>query len=151
MALVRRRERQQQGAPLARFQDEMGDLFSRFFEDWPLAGLSGTGTSFPALDIAERGDAVVVQAEIPGMNREDLDISVQDNHLTLSGEKKESEEHTEGQYYHSERRYGTFRREIPLPAGVDADKVEATYRDGILTVTLPKSEEAKPRRIEIKS
>lgn len=150
MALVRRRERQQ-GAPLARFQDEMNDLFGRFFEDWPLAGLSRNGSWFPALDIAEREDAVVVKAEIPGMKREDLDISVQDNHLTLSGEKKESEEHTEGEYYHSERRYGTFRREIPLPRGVDADNVEATYQDGVLTVTLPKSEEAKPRKIEIKS
>lgn len=150
MALVRRRN-QQQTAPLTRLQDEVNDLFGRFFDDLPLAGLSRTGAWLPALDVSEREDAVVVQAEIPGMKREDLDISVQDSHLTLSGEKKESEEHKEGEFYHSERRYGTFRREIPLPVGVDADNVEATYRDGVLTVTLPKSEEAKPRRIEIKS
>ncbi|MGC9453615.1 MAG: Hsp20/alpha crystallin family protein [Phycisphaerae bacterium] len=150
MALVRRRN-QQQAAPLARLQDEVNDLFGRFFDDWPLAGLSRAGSWFPALDISEREDSVVVQAEIPGMKRDDIDISVQDNHLTISGEKKESEEHKEGEYYHSERRYGTFRREIPLPAGVDADNVDATYRDGVLTVTLPKSEEAKPRKIEIKS
>ncbi|MFW6065553.1 MAG: Hsp20/alpha crystallin family protein [Planctomycetota bacterium] len=151
MALVRRRNQQQQGAPLARFQDEMNDLFGRFFEDFPLAGLSRTGAWFPPLEISEREDAVVVQAELPGMNREDIDISVQDNHLTLTGEKKETEEQQEGDFYHSERRYGTFRREIPLPAGVDADNVDANYRDGVLTVTLPKSEEAKPRKIEIKS
>jgi HSP20 family protein len=149
MALVRRRDRQ--GAPLTRLQDEMNDLFGRFFEDWPLAGLTRTGSWWPALDISERDDAVVLQAEVPGMKPEDIDISVQNNHLTLSGEKKETDERKEGEFYHSERRYGTFRREIALPSGVDADKVEAKYRDGVLTVTLPKSEEAKPRKIEVKS
>jgi len=148
MDIVRRRKA---GGPLGHLRDEMDDLFGRFFEDWgwPLARAE-RGTWWPATDIAEHADAVVLKAELPGMKSDDIEISVVNNTLTISGEKKESAEEKSENYYHVERRYGTFRREIALPPGVDPDKVEAGYRDGVLTVTIPKTEKAKPKRIEIK-
>ncbi len=148
MAIVRRRS--EGGGPLARLQDEMNDLFGRFFGDWPLTG-PRMGSWWPALDVAEREDAVVVKADLPGMKSDEIDISVHDNMLTISGEKKESKEDKGEEYYHVERSYGSFRRELTLPAGVDAEKVQASYRDGVLTVTLPKTEQAKPKRIQIKA
>ncbi len=133
---------------LARMRDEMDSLFRRFLDDFetPLWG----GSWLPALDVAERDDAFLVKAELPGMKNDDIDISVQGNVLSISGEKKESAEEKDKNYYHVERRFGSFRRDVTLPAGVDANKIEADYRDGVLTVVLPKSESAKPRRIKIK-
>ena len=151
MAIVRR-TREGTG-PLTRFRGEMDDLFGRFFGDlgeWPLTSPRG-GMWWPAIDIAERDDAVVLKVEIPGMKSDEIDISVQGNTLTISGDKKESTEEKEENRYHIERRYGTFRRDILLPSGVDANKVEATYKDGILTVTLPKTEESKPQKITVKT
>ena len=152
MDLVRR-NRSERGRPLARVRDEMGDLFGRFLEDWGDWSFAppARGTWWPALDVGEHDEAVVVKAELPGMQPKDIDISVRGNTLTISGEKAESREEKDEAYYHAERRYGTFRREIGLPAGVDADKVEANYKDGVLTVTMPKSEEAKPKRVTVKS
>jgi HSP20 family protein len=148
MAIVRRRGGP--GGPLWRLRDEMNDLFGRFFEDWPLAG-TRQETWWPVLDIAEHEDAVVVNAELPGLKSDEIDISVQNNVLTISGQKKESKEEKGEEYYHVERRFGSFRRDVTLPASVDADKVEASYRDGVLTITLPKTEQAKPKRIEVKT
>ncbi|KPK78878.1 MAG: hypothetical protein AMJ81_14660 [Phycisphaerae bacterium SM23_33] len=148
MAIVRRRGGS--GGPLYRLRDEMNDLFGRFFEDWPLAG-TRQETWWPALDIVEHDDAVVVKADLPGLKTEDIDISVQNNVLTISGEKKESKEEKGESYYHVERRFGSFHRDMTLPAGVDADKVQASYHDGVLTITLPKTEQAKPKRIQVKT
>ena len=147
MDTVRRRR----GGPLGRLRDEADDLFGRLFDDWgwPLAR-SERGAWWPALDIAEHEDVIVVKAELPGMTGDDIEISVTNNVLSISGEKKELTEEKEENYYHVERRYGQFRRDVNLPTDVDAEKVEATYRDGVLTVKVPKSEKAKPRRIEIK-
>jgi HSP20 family protein len=127
----------------------MNDLFGRFFGDWGMAPLSGTGTWFPALDLAEKDDAFVVKAELPGIKPDEIDISVQGNTLTLSSEKTESSEDSGENYYHTERRYGAFRRDVTLPAEVNAEKIEASHRDGVLTITLPKSEQAKPKKIKI--
>jgi HSP20 family protein len=125
-----------------------GDLLERFFEPARWA----TGSSWlPALDITERDDAIVVRAEVPGMKAEDVEVSVQGNTLTLRGEKKEDVEHKDKTYYRSERRYGSFHREILLSSDVDGDKVQATCRDGVLTVTLPRSAAAKSRKIEVKA
>lgn len=135
---------------MAQLQDEMSDVFGRFFEDWPLAG-PRHGAWWPVLDVAEQENAFVVKVELPGMKSEDIDISVHDNLLTISGEKKESMEQKSENCYHVERRYGSFRREIALPSGIDADKVQASCHDGVLTVTVPKSEQAKPKRIEVKA
>ncbi|HUT59313.1 MAG TPA: Hsp20/alpha crystallin family protein [Phycisphaerae bacterium] len=147
MDIVRRRG--QRGTGLARLQDEMNDLFGRFFGDWGLAPFSGTGAWFPALDLSEKDDAFVVKAELPGLKPDEIDISVRGNTLTLSGEKKESSEDSGENHYHTERRYGAFRRDVTLPAEVNAEKIEASHRDGVLIVTLPKSEQAKPKKIKI--
>ena len=102
----------------------------------------------PALDLYQNNDNIVAVIELPGMRKEDIEISLQDGTLTISGERKE-ERGTEDGATRTERYTGKFRRSITLPTRVDANKVSATYKDGILTVTLPKAEEAKPKQIQI--
>ncbi len=104
-----------------------------------------------AVDVSETDDSFIVKASLPGINPEDLDISMTDNVLTIKGEIK-MEEEKEGEKYHiRERRYGRFMRSLTFPVPVDADKIEATYENGVLTLVLPKAEEAKPKKIEIKT
>jgi HSP20 family protein len=105
----------------------------------------------PALDLYQNNDNLVTQVELPGMRKEDIEISLHDGTLTISGERKiESPRSENGEKAErSERYFGRFRRSIALPVHVDGGKVSASYRDGILTVTLPKAEEAKPRQIQI--
>jgi HSP20 family protein len=129
----------------------MDDLFGRFFDDWDWPGLAPMRTGwFPSVDVSEKDDQLIVRAELPGVTSKDIDVSVQNNTLTITGEKKEEHEEKSEGYFHSERRYGSFRRDIRLPAGIDESKVNATCKDGVLTITLPKSEQAKPKRIEVK-
>ncbi len=104
----------------------------------------------PAVDIYETKDEVVVKAELPGMNKEDIKINIVDNSLVIEGEKKQEKEVKEENYYRVERRYGAFRRVIDIPVPVKTEGVEATYKDGVLEVKLPKKEEAKPKEIEVK-
>ena len=143
---VKRREGTESG--LARLHDEMDDLFRGFFRDW------GTPTAFrgrwPAIDIAEDDNAYTVKAEVPGCKAEDIDISVNANVLTISGEKRQAEETKQKGYYHMERSWGSFRRDLTLAGDVETGKIEASCKDGVLTVTLPKSEKAKPAKIKIK-
>ena len=101
--------------------------------------------------MAEKDDAFVVKASIPGINADDLEITLSDNVLTIKGEIKADEDIEEEQYHVRERRYGSFMRSVTLPTPVDADAVEATYEHGVLTLTVPKAEEAKPKRIAIRS
>ena len=123
------------------------------FLDMPFwSGFGRTGQLFtgwsPALDLYASGDHLVAVVELPGMRREDIDISLHDGTLTISGERKG--ESTNGEtVQRTERYFGTFRRSITLPTRVDASKVSATYQDGILKVTLPKAEEAKPKQIQV--
>ncbi len=140
--------RQGSTAGLSRLHDEMDNLFERFFGDRALRQSDGR-TWWPALDISEREDAVVIRAEVPGMKPEDIDISVHDQTVIITGEKKEAVEAKEETYHRVERAYGTFRREVTLPTALDTDKVKATYKDGVLEVRLPKSEAAKPKRVEV--
>ena len=102
----------------------------------------------PALDLYQSNDNVVAVVELPGMRKEDIEISLQDGTLTISGERKEEIGQQEGAT-RTERFTGKFRRSITLPTQVDVNKVSANYKDGILTVTLPKAEEAKPKQIQI--
>jgi len=125
----------------------MDDLFGAFFGDWPTFSERRV---WPAIDVADSENEIVVKAEVPGCKTEDIDISVHGNTLTISGEKKAEEEKKEKGYYHLERSYGSFRRELSLPDGVDPDKVEASCKNGVLTVTLPKSEKAKAVKIKVK-
>jgi len=135
---------------MARLHDDFDRMMDRFFGDWGWPALRGESWG-PAMDIAERDDAIVVKAELPGMKADDLNISVQGNALTISGEKKDETEDKKEHYYHVERRYGSFQRAVMLPTEVDVDRIEAQHRDGVLTITLPKSETARPRQIKIKS
>jgi HSP20 family protein len=113
-------------------------------------GLLTGGTWVPAVDIYQNGDhEVVLKAELPDMTREDIDITVENNTLTIRGEKKLASDVKEENYHRIERRYGPFSRSFSLPQTVDTTKVGAEYRNGVLTVRLPLREEAKPRQIKV--
>ena len=103
----------------------------------------------PALDVYEDKDNVFVRVELPGMRKEDINLSLHDGSLSISGERKSEEKFKDAEVYRSERFYGRFQRTVTLPTTVAADKVKAQYTEGILTVTLPKAEEAKPKHIEL--
>ena len=105
----------------------------------------------PSVDVSETDDKIVVKAEIPGMDSKDIDISLSGDILTIKGEKKSEREEKEENYHLVERSYGTFARSLRLPVGVEADKIEASYKQGVLTVTCPKKEEVKAKPIEIKA
>ncbi|MBM4274293.1 MAG: Hsp20/alpha crystallin family protein [Deltaproteobacteria bacterium] len=105
----------------------------------------------PAIDVSETADQVVVMAEIPGIEVKDIDISLTGDMLTIKGEKKSEREEKKENYHLVERSYGSFSRSLKLPAAVDADKIEAKYDKGVLTIACPKKEEVKPKAIEIKT
>jgi HSP20 family protein len=126
----------------------------RLFEN-PFSAFSEEKQSFftgwgPSLDVYEDKDNVYVKAEVPGMKKEEIEISLHEGTLTLSGERKEAQPEEGTVAIRTERFAGRFSRSVSLPASVDPDKVKASYRDGILTVLLPKSEAAKPKQIQIK-
>lgn len=104
----------------------------------------------PSVDIAEKNDSYSVKVELPGVKKDDVKITLQDNVLTIRGEKKQEKESNDQNYHRVERSYGMFQRSFTLPTSVKADKIDAEYRDGILAISLPKAEEAKPKQIEVK-
>lgn len=115
-------------------------------------GESGLGQWSPAVEVLEKGDKLLVRAEIPGVSKDDVSIDLTDDLLTIQGERgQESEDRGEG-YYRSERSYGRFVRSIPLPEGVDTDKADAKFRDGVLEITLPapKRERKQGRKLSIR-
>jgi HSP20 family protein len=132
-------------------QQEMNRLFGTFF-DTPTAGSAGNGGVrrwIPAMDLVETDDHFVLRADLPGLSDEDVQIELEDNVLTVSGERKtEHEDRNEG-YYRVERATGAFRRSLTLPEGVNADAIAATFDKGVLEVRIPKPEERKPRRVQI--
>ena len=131
-------------------RDEMNRLFDNFFTGWPETrrGLLESEWA-PSVDVAETDDEITVTAELPGVKQDEVDIAITDDVLTLKGEKKGGKEVKEKNYHRIERSYGSFQRSISLPSGVQADKAKAAYKDGILTITVPKTEEAKPKQIKI--
>lgn len=112
-------------------------------------GLMTSGTWIPPVDIYQNGNELVLKAELPDMKREDIEITVENNTLTIKGEKKLSDEVKSEQVHRIERRYGTFIRSFTLPPAVDTSKVSAEYKNGVLTLRLPLKEEAKPRQIPV--
>lgn len=126
------------------------DEINRLFESPFANGNSDVlNTWAPALDLYEDKDNLVLTAEIPGMQKEDIELSLHENTITLSGERRNEKKYEGGETSREERFFGRFTRSLVLPKTVDSSKVKATYRDGILTVTLPKAEAAKPRQIEV--
>jgi len=141
MTLIRRNPRLEVWDPFASLT-ELHNEVNR------LAGFRAGYT--PAVDVVVDKDNVVAKADLPGLTKDDVTVTLEDNYLTIKGEKKNETEHQEGDYFVSERVYGSFARTIELPVPVDAKKIEAHFKDGVLRVTLPKSEEAKPKQIDIK-
>jgi HSP20 family protein len=128
------------------------DLFDRFFEDFGWPSLLTEEKGFvPAFDVSETDSALIVKAEVPGIEQKDMDISLSNGLLTIKGEKKLEKKEENEQFHSVERSYGAFSRTFRLPVEVDVEKVDAGYKDGVLTVTLPKTETAQPRKIEVKS
>ncbi|MCI0455331.1 MAG: Hsp20/alpha crystallin family protein [Candidatus Dadabacteria bacterium] len=107
------------------------------------------GTWAPAVDIHETDDSFVVSADLPGLNKEDIQIDLKDNTLTLMGEKKFQDKVSKDNYLRVERSYGSFFRSFTLPQNVDPEKIKAKYKEGVLEVTIPKKEEAKPKQIKV--
>lgn len=136
---------------VSQFRTEMDRLFDRFF-DWGASPATvGEGQWMPSVDVSETGKEVIVKAELPGMDPKDIDISVNGDRLTLRGERKYEHEEKGESFHRVERSYGAFSRDIELPAGVDSDKVEATYKDGVLKINLAKAKETATKKIEVKS
>jgi HSP20 family protein len=134
---------------LSTLRDEMNRLF-----DISLPGFGGRedrllGVWNPPMDVFQDKDSVFVKCELPGMKKEDIHLSLHDGTLTITGERKQEREVKEGEGYRSERFFGRFHRSVALPVAVQWDKVKAQYKDGILAITLPKAEEAKPKQIEV--
>lgn len=135
---------------LERIQNEMNRLFNLSLsrggerDTWLLDRVWG-----PAVDIYDSKDNVLVKADIPGLSKEDIDVTVDGDTLVIKGEKKQEKEVKEKEYIRTERFYGNFHRAIRLPSEIQADKVEATYKNGVLELVLPKSEKAKPKQIKL--
>jgi HSP20 family protein len=114
------------------------------------SGQATTTAWGPALDISERKDAYLVTVELPGVEADDLEITLEDGLLTIQGERHFAHESSEQQFHRVERRYGAFRRSITLPAQVQAEQIEASFDNGVLQIVVPKMEEAKPKRIQVR-
>jgi HSP20 family protein len=133
-------------------QDELSPMLARALGLHAQQGSDQAATRVwaPALDISERKDAYLVTVELPGVEADDLQITLEDGLLTIQGERHFAHDSSEQQFHRIERRYGAFRRSITLPAHVQADAVEASVEDGVLQILVPKMEEAKPKRIEVR-
>ena len=131
-------------------RQEMERVFDRFFEPrWD--EFEAVGAWAPKLDFSETKDAYLVKAEVPGVEQKDISVSIQDQMLTIKGEKHKEKEEKDEKYHRVERSWGAFARTIALPAGVDTEKVNATFKDGVLTVKLPKTPAAKGTTIPVKA
>ena len=137
---------------LMNLQERMNRMFDESFrgsrttgDDWALGG-----SWAPAVDISEHEGNIVLKAELPGIESKDVDIRLENNVLTLRGERKYDNEVKQENYHRVERAYGSFSRSFTLPSVVDQEKIKAEYKDGVLELTLPKREEAKPKQISIK-
>jgi HSP20 family protein len=137
---------------LTSLQNEMNRLFNTFF-DTPTTGNGGNGTTLrrwiPPMDLVETDEHFVLKADLPGLDEGDVNIEVEDNVLTVSGERKAEHEDKREGYVRVERAYGAFRRSLTLPEGIDPEGVSASFDNGVLEVRIPKPEERKPRRVAI--
>ena len=128
---------------------EMDRLFDTFFDRSPIPSTMQGGMLEPAIELADTKDAIIVKAQVPGVSRDNLHIDIMDDVLTLRGEMKEDTQTEDRRFHRREFRYGAFSRTIPLPTGVQADVCSAELKDGILTITLPKSQQARAKNIPI--
>jgi len=139
--------------PFALFRKEFDDLFDTFFRSFDMQPFEGRiGAFSPKVDVTENEKEFNISAELPGMDDKDIDVSLQNDMLTIRGEKKEEKEDKGKDYYRMERSYGYFSRTIPLPVEVETDKVDAKFKKGVLTITLPKTAKAvaETKKISVK-
>lgn len=134
---------------LSSLRDEIDRLFESPLGEWTRKSQSFLGGWLPSVDLYEEKDNVIVRAELPGMKKEEIGLSLHEGVLTISGERKLEENQLGSEVHRSERLLGRFQRSISLPSPVQPDKVSAEYKDGLLTVTLPKTEEVKPKQIKV--
>lgn len=134
---------------LMRLERDMEEMFGRFLPAWPFR--EGDREWAPAVDMIDHADEIILRADVPGLDEKDLEVTVHDGTVTIRGERKEEKEEKKEDYYCSERSYGAFARTLSLPTSVEADKVKATFKKGVLEVHLPKAKEAKGKKIEIKA
>jgi HSP20 family protein len=138
---------------LTRLRDEIDHVFERVFHE-PFSTRRGSAlesiAQWPRIDLSESENEVVVTAEVPGIDPKDVDIHVSGNMLTIRGERRQEKEEEKRNYYYSERSFGQFQRFIPLPGSINPDRVDASYKNGTLTVSVAKRPEAKPKRVEVK-
>ncbi len=137
-----------------RLRREIGRMFEDFFSPGRFPTLFGRlreeeFPAYPAIDVYDDKDNIVVKAEVPGLKREDIEIQIKGRDLLIKGEKKKEEEVKDENYYYAERVYGAFSRTVRLPVDVKSDEVKAKFRNGILEIVLPKVEEAKPKEIKV--
>jgi HSP20 family protein len=130
-------------------QDRMNRMFDDAGRTWRTDEPAATTTWSPAVDIFETEGEIVVKAELPGMERKDIGLNLENNVLTVRGERRFTKETKDDNYHRIERSYGTFSRSFSIPATVDEEKIRADYRDGVLKIVLPKKEQAKPKQIRI--
>jgi len=135
---------------LGRMEQDMEETFDRWFRGWPRWETETLGWA-PDVDVVDRKEEVVLRADLPGLTEKDIQLTFQDGNLTIRGERKEEKEAKEEDYYCSERWYGSFSRTLALPAGVETEKISATFKDGVLEVHLPKTKKAEGKKIEIKA
>jgi HSP20 family protein len=154
MTLVRWNPRRESAAfpsDVLSMQREINKMFDTFFRGGMMEeGDLATASWAPAVDIAEHDNEYLVKLELPGVNKDDVKITMQENILIVRGEKKQEKESKDSNYRRVERSFGSFQRSFTLPTTVKSDKIEASYKDGILSITLPKAEEAKRKQIEVK-
>ncbi|HEY8514639.1 MAG TPA: Hsp20/alpha crystallin family protein [Candidatus Binatia bacterium] len=139
-------------SPFAALQRDINELFERFFDGFGLEPFDWThdlGSFRPRLDVSETDTEIQVSAELPGVDEKDIEVSLSDDVLTIKGERREEKEEKEKDYYRREQSYGSFHRSIPLPRGIDPDKVQASFKRGVLTVTLPKTAASQRKKIAV--
>jgi HSP20 family protein len=140
------------GREFSQLQDRINRLFTDTYgRGGGEEGLMNQGSWVPPVDIYQNGNEIVLKAELPDMKRDDIQVTIDENVLTIKGEKKLSDGVKEDQFQRIERCYGTFSRSFSLPPNVDASKLAAEYKNGVLTVKIPLKEEAKPRQIEVRT
>jgi HSP20 family protein len=138
-------------SPLREFDREMGELMEHFFGDRPWPRIArGMGGWTPPLDMVDRRDEVMLRVDLPGLEQKDIEVAVEEGMLTIKGTRKDERETKEEDYYACERWTGAFTRNVMLPPGLEPEKMKAIFRNGVLEVHVPKTREAKSKKIEIK-
>ncbi len=155
MALIKWEPRYGELEPVRSLRQEVDRLFEDFFRGWPRpwAGsmlTTAEGAFAPTIALRETEKDLVLTAEVPGLQKEDVDVNILEQSVTIRGERKEEKETKEQNYHYRESSFGSFQRVVPLPVPVVAEKAKATLKDGVLTLTLPKAEPSKPKGVKIK-